>query len=86
MKLISGHLIFHTGRQLQLMICFDCLLRGNPVLEGATNLGRGLVNFIFPFSNLKQERDDTASIDDVSLLYLIWYWFLSYEKSKFSSS
>jgi hypothetical protein len=61
---------------LKLIVSFDCLPRGNSILKGATNLGRGLVNFIFPFSNLKQERDDVgdyASIDDVSLLYVIWY-------------
>ncbi|XP_024394621.1 uncharacterized protein [Physcomitrium patens] len=35
--------------------------RENPILQGAANLGRGLVNFIFPFSNLKQEREDVSS-------------------------
>ncbi|KAG0625720.1 hypothetical protein M758_2G075900 [Ceratodon purpureus] len=40
--------------------------RENPVLKGATNLGRGLVNFIFPFSNLKQEREDIGDKNDIT--------------------
>lgn len=59
-----------------LMLCFNHFLRENPVLQGATNLGRGLVNFIFPFSSPKQGRDDadgSTPNDNVSLLCTTWY-------------
>lgn len=40
------------------ILYMECVFRGNPILEGAANLGRGFVRFMFPFSNLKKERDD----------------------------
>lgn len=64
------------GEMTATCFCLNFLLRENPILQGAANLGRGLVNFIFPFSNLKQEREDVSSSavsDDVSMLDIISY-------------
>lgn len=46
----------------------ECVFRGNPILQGAANLGRGFVRFMFPFSNLKKERDDMEEFSEFNLV------------------